>query len=196
MLTTSRRLCSISCCRAAKSPAGHRPCERELLVGREQRVLADLVQVDLRDIVDDVGAEMPARLGQRQLPACSDPAPAASTSRRRPSAFAGRHAASVRGLDARGASRSASSRRAGARRHAGGGVSRAGSTGLPCRRISKCSLTWSVSVLPISAIFWPLRDLLPFLDEDVAVVRVRGQVGVVVLDDDELAVAAQAGCRA
>ena len=31
----------------------------------------------------------------------------------------------------------------------------AGSTGLPCLRISKCSLTESASVLPISAIFWP-----------------------------------------
>src|SRR6185369_12262139 len=35
----------------------------------------------------------------------------------------------------------------------------AGSTGLPCRRISKCSLTRSASLLPISAIFWPLRTV-------------------------------------
>ena len=70
---------------------------------------------------------------------------------------------------------------------------RAGSIGLPSRRISKCSFTWSASVLPISAIFWPLRDLLAFLHQDLAVVRVRGQVRLVVLDDDELAVAAQAG---
>ena len=37
------------------------------------------------------------------------------------------------------------------------------------------------------------RDLLAFLHEDLAVVRVRRQVRVVVLDDDELAVAAQSG---
>ena len=36
-----------------------------------------------------------------------------------------------------------------------------GSTGLPCRRISKCSLTRSASVLPISAIFCPLVTLCP-----------------------------------
>src|SRR5437588_6279086 len=37
----------------------------------------------------------------------------------------------------------------------------------------------------------PLADLLSLLDQDLAVVRVRRKVGVVVLDDDELAVAAQ-----
>src|SRR6266699_2189575 len=37
-----------------------------------------------------------------------------------------------------------------------------------------------------------LADLLPFLDQNLAVVRVSGKVGVVVLDDDHLAVAAQA----
>src|SRR3982074_2607142 len=37
-----------------------------------------------------------------------------------------------------------------------------------------------------------LADLLPFLDQNLAVVRVSGKVGVVVLDDDQLAVAAQA----
>ncbi len=40
-----------------------------------------------------------------------------------------------------------------------------------------------------------LGDLLSFLHQDVPVVRVRRQVGTVVLDDDELAVAAQAGAR-
>src|SRR5437867_3131725 len=39
------------------------------------------------------------------------------------------------------------------------------------------------------------RDLLPFLDEDFAVVRVCGQIRGIVLDDDELAVAAQAAAR-
>src|SRR6185295_15875835 len=37
----------------------------------------------------------------------------------------------------------------------GEGSTFAGSTGFPWRRTSKCSLTWSVSVEPISAIFWP-----------------------------------------
>ncbi|MBI2509412.1 MAG: DUF3488 domain-containing transglutaminase family protein [Betaproteobacteria bacterium] len=40
--------------------------------------------------------------------------------------------------------------------HQAGGSNLTGSTGLPKRRISKCSLTWSASVLPISAIFCPL----------------------------------------
>src|SRR5690606_13302808 len=38
-----------------------------------------------------------------------------------------------------------------------GGRNRVGSTGLPCRRISKWSFTRSVSLAPISAIFCPLR---------------------------------------
>ena len=38
-----------------------------------------------------------------------------------------------------------------------GGNSLAGSIGLPCLRISKCSFTPSVSLEPISAIFWPRR---------------------------------------
>src|SRR6202140_3072527 len=40
-----------------------------------------------------------------------------------------------------------------------------------------------------------LADLLPFLDQNLAVVRVSRKVGVVVLDDDQLAVAAQACSR-
>ena len=40
-----------------------------------------------------------------------------------------------------------------------------------------------------------LADLLPFLDQNLPVVRVRGKVGVVVLDDDQLAVAAQSRSR-
>ena len=47
--------------------SGHRPGERELLLGREQQVLADLVQIHLRDIVDDVGAEPRCGLGKREL---------------------------------------------------------------------------------------------------------------------------------
>ena len=39
----------------------------------------------------------------------------------------------------------------------------AGSTGLPCLRISKCSLTVSESVLPISAIFCPRLTCCPSL---------------------------------
>src|ERR1700681_3000476 len=40
-----------------------------------------------------------------------------------------------------------------------------------------------------------LADLLSFLDQNLPVVRVRRKVGVVVLDDDQLAVAAQACSR-
>jgi hypothetical protein len=40
-----------------------------------------------------------------------------------------------------------------------------------------------------------LDDLLPLFDQDVAVVRVRRQVSVVVLDDDELAVPAKSAAR-
>src|SRR5450631_2573770 len=40
--------------------------------------------------------------------------------------------------------------------------------------------------------FLPFAYLLPFLDQNLAVVRVRGKERVVVLDDDQLAVAAQA----
>ena len=47
--------------------AGHRPGERELLLRRQEHVLPDLVEIDLRDIVDDVRAEAGGRLGQRQL---------------------------------------------------------------------------------------------------------------------------------
>src|SRR6266853_2093694 len=41
----------------------------------------------------------------------------------------------------------------------------------------------------------PLADLLSFLDQNLPVVRVRGKVGVVVLDDDQLAIAAQSRSR-
>ena len=37
--------------------AGHRPRERELLRRGQEHVLADLIEVDLRDVVDDVRAE-------------------------------------------------------------------------------------------------------------------------------------------
>ena len=47
------------------------------------------------------------------------------------------------------------------------GRKRDGSTGLPWRRISKCSFTRSASVLPISAIFWPLRTFWSSLTSKV-----------------------------
>ena len=45
---------------------------------------------------------------------------------------------------------------------------------------------------PISAIFWPRLTLLVVLDQQGLVVRVGGEVGRVVLQDDQVAVAAQA----
>src|SRR5450432_3078747 len=41
----------------------------------------------------------------------------------------------------------------------------------------------------------PFGDLLAFLHQDLAIVRVGGKIGRVVLDDDELAVAAQSRAR-
>jgi hypothetical protein len=47
--------------------------------------------------------------------------------------------------------------------------------------------------LPISAIFCPFFDALTFLDQHILVVRVGREIGIVVLDDHQLAIAAQAG---
>ena len=46
---------------------GHRARKRELLVGLEQRVLADLVEVDLRNVVDEIRREPGFGLGERQF---------------------------------------------------------------------------------------------------------------------------------
>jgi hypothetical protein len=46
---------------------GHCARKRAFLFGAQQQVLRDLVQVDLGDVVDDVGAEPRCGLGKRQL---------------------------------------------------------------------------------------------------------------------------------
>ena len=167
MLTTSRRLCSIIFCRASKSPSRLARAYSSSSRGGEQRALADLVQVDLGDVVEEIRADADAPARRAAAPAFGCPARCRRRSRHRRSST----------------EPSFGSGRPSRRAHAGG-RNFAGSTGLPRRRISKCSLTWSASVSPISAIFWPLRHLLAFLDQNFAVVRVRRQVGIVVLDDD------------
>ncbi len=87
----------------------------ELLRGREQRALPDLVQVDLGDVVEEVGADAFDRHVERQL------------------ARAGIRLARV--------CRLAVVVGAYGMHHYAGGRNFAGSTGLPRRRISKCSLT-------------------------------------------------------
>ena len=47
--------------------------------------------------------------------------------------------------------------------HQRAGRNLSGSTGLPCWRTSKCSLGWSASELPSSAIFWPRVTVCPSL---------------------------------
>ena len=165
--------------------AGHRPRERELLRRGQEHVLADLVEIDLRDVVDDVRAQAGGGLGKRQLlrpavgfrprcrfvvgcgrlrvrhlPRARDP----GSSRRRGAPHAG-----GRSLGAHASWQHARVRRVERSRcPADCGMtcsspamltqaadSEADRPACPCRRISKCSLTWSASVLPISAIFWP-----------------------------------------
>src|SRR5262249_22253069 len=108
----------------------------ELLGRRQQRALADLVQVDLGDVVEEIRADALGWNLERQL------------LRLRVRFACGSRVFFVRAW------------RIG--RHAGGRY-RVGSTGLPRRRISKCSLTWSASVSPISAIFCPLATCWPSL---------------------------------
>ncbi len=50
-----------------KIAGDHRPGERELLLRRQQHVLPDFVEIDLRDIVDDVRAEAGGWLRKRQF---------------------------------------------------------------------------------------------------------------------------------
>ena len=52
----------------------HRARERQLLVGRQQRVLADVVQVELRDVGDEVAGEPAGGLVERQVGRDSGPA--------------------------------------------------------------------------------------------------------------------------
>ena len=114
----------------------HRPGERELLVGGQQQVLTDLVQVDLRDIVDDVGAESRRGRGERQL---LRPEVRLGPQRRRLAVGGGIDDGVVRCLVDVGKAREVEVdvvANAPRRRHAGGKY-RSGSTGLPSTRISK-----------------------------------------------------------
>ena len=108
--------------------------QRELLRRREQRARADVVQIKLGQIDDEVRRQCWGGHAERQFE---------------------RDCVVMLGVIAHGcgviAHRDFDSRR---RFHAGGRY-RTGSIGFPSRRISKCSFTCSASVFPISAIFCP-----------------------------------------
>ena len=110
---------------------GGAPREMQFLLGREQRVEPDLVQVNLGDVGEEFGFRL-RRFGLRRVK--------------------GLGRCLALGFLVRGG-------RWGG--HGGGGRYLAGSTGLPSLRISKCSSGLSLSVLPTSAIFCPLTTLCP-----------------------------------
>jgi hypothetical protein len=132
---------------------GHGARQRKFLVRAEQQVLGDLVQVDLGDVVDEVDAESRPGCGQRQLGRPEIRFGRAVRRERFGRVGIGVARRVVCARDARQVGRVVVARTP--RRGHAGGRYLSGSTGLPCRRISKCSLTWSASVLPISAIFCP-----------------------------------------
>ena len=67
MLTTSRRLCSIIFWRAPKVAVARGARVAQLLLGGKQRRLSDLVQIDLRDVVEEIGADADFGNVERQL---------------------------------------------------------------------------------------------------------------------------------
>ncbi|MPN03676.1 hypothetical protein SDC9_150908 [bioreactor metagenome] len=111
----------------------HQTSFRQFLVRRQQRPGADFVEVDLGDILDQAAFDR-WQIAQRQQKAITFRGAA-----QRRFVFVILVVTHLFGRK---------------------GV---GSTGLPCLRISKCSLTLSVPVSPISAIFWPRLTACPSL---------------------------------
>jgi len=106
----------------------HGARELKLLFRREQRMLTDIVEVELRDIGDEVRRETRHRRFKRQLGGVDVGRGLLGRGR---FDLGGRFSGFLRAKQIRHAL---------ARAHAGGRY-RAGSIGLPRRRISKCSFT-------------------------------------------------------
>ena len=197
-----QRLSSSTRCLTATCAAGSRCCilqppqapraDRNALARRhaQQRLAVDLGQLGLLPLVlpargggaDDLGRQR--AIDEDDLPSGLRATPWASRSieviSSQPSGSAGLSAGSA-------ACRFSCSIRDRFQRE---GRYLSGSTGLPWRRTSKCNLTRSASLLPISAIFWPARTFWSSLTSRIWLC-VGGQVGVVVLEDDQVAVATQ-----